>query len=226
MKSTTNWIHVNVKICIIAVTEFSASFRSSRWGNCLKTGSRISAERGIDLIAEGLLGYSILLLFFLLNPHVFTEQKYQSVEWSFALVKPWGYQMASFDVLLWSTSINFRHTACTLCEGPMACLDHWVSLWKMRNMLFWQIRWCLPSNLEWWNYHIYSRRSQRCLSIYDETQQEQTWSETKEIYTYKNKTLSLNCYKLWKQKNSIKGATKMHFQERAVKIQKGGRNLE
>ena len=122
MKSITNWIHVNVKICIIAVTEFSASFRSSRWGNCLKTGSRISAERGIDLIAEGLLGYSILLLFFLLNPDVFTEQKYQSVEWSFALVKPWVYQMASFDVLLWSLSINFRHTACILCEGQWLVL--------------------------------------------------------------------------------------------------------
>ena len=42
----------------------------------------------------------------------------------FALTKPWGYQMPTFHVFLWFTSVNSRNTACTLCEGPLACLDH------------------------------------------------------------------------------------------------------
>ena len=54
------------------------------------------------------------------------------------------------------------------------------------------------------NYHKYSQRSQGCLGIYDEKQQEQTWSGAKEIYTYVSKTLRWNSYQLWKLKNSIK----------------------
>ena len=48
----------------------------------------------------------------------------------FALAKPCGYQMASFHMFLWSTSVNSQHNACTLFEGPMACLDHRVSFLK------------------------------------------------------------------------------------------------